>query len=95
LHAVIDTIPQATAPASERRRRAETLVALAGGRRKPLEELRSRYLQRLHRASDDFEATEGLRVVGVALSLRPDPEWAWQHRERQPRRRWWSRRTTR
>jgi hypothetical protein len=93
-HARIDAIAEAPDPAGDRRRRAETLVALAGGRREPLEELRSRYLERLHRASDDFEATEGLRVVGVALSLSSDPEWAGQHAERRPHSRWWQRRTT-
>jgi hypothetical protein len=95
LHARIDAIPQAPDPARERRRRADTLVALAGGRREPIEELRSRYLQRLHRARDDFDATEGLRVVGVALSLSSDPEWASEHAERKPRPRWWQRRTRR
>lgn len=74
LHARIDATPEAPDPAWDRRRRAETLLALAGGRREPIQELRSRYLQRLHRASDDFDATEGLRVVGVALSLSSDPE---------------------
>jgi hypothetical protein len=53
--------------------------------------MRSRYLHRLHRASDDFEATEGLRVVEAALALVPRPLgiWAWQERELQPRRRSW------
>jgi hypothetical protein len=95
LHARIDAIPEAPDPAWDRRRQAETLLALAGGRREPIEKLRSRYLQRLHRASDDFDATEGLRVVGVALSLSSDPEWASEHAERKPRPRWWQRRTRR
>jgi hypothetical protein len=49
------------------------LVGIVGSRREPLEELRLGYLRRLHRASDDFEATEGLRVVEAALSLIPHP----------------------
>jgi hypothetical protein len=57
--------------------------------------MQSRFVQRLHRASDDFEATELLRVVETALSLTPEPESTWQRRERQPRRRWWRRRTAR
>jgi hypothetical protein len=95
LHARIAATPEAPDPASDRRRQAETLVAFAGGRREPIEELRSQYLQRLHRASDDFEATEGLRVVDVALSLSADPEWASQHAERKLRPRWWQQRPTR
>jgi hypothetical protein len=84
-------------PAAARRRRAEVLVALAGGRKEPVEELQLRYLGRLHRASDDFGATEGLRVVEAALSLIPHPEElaAEQRRAKRPRRRWWRRRATR
>lgn len=80
--------------ASERRRRAELLAAAADGDRQQLEDLRSGYLRRLHRASDDFEATEGLRTVELALSMTPRPEglWAWQRRERNRTRRWWNRR---
>jgi hypothetical protein len=55
----IEVSPQGGDPAAARRRRAEVLVAFAGGRRGPLEELRLRYLRRLHRASGDFKATEG------------------------------------
>jgi hypothetical protein len=80
-------------PVAKRRRKAEALVARGGGR-EPLEELRSRYLHRLHRASDDFEATEELRMVEVALAQVPRPlgVWAWQHRELRPRGRFWRRR---
>ena len=63
-------------PEEHRRRRAEWLVTVAGGQREMLEELRLGFIGRLHRAGDDFEATEGLRVVERALSLTP---WPSQH----------------
>jgi hypothetical protein len=83
--AEIQTPPQGEDPAAERRRRAEALVAVADGRREPLEQLRPRSIRRLHRASDDFAATEGLRVVEAALSLIPRPErvWGTGHRKQQ------------
>ena len=56
---------------AERRLRAEALVAVADGRREPLEQLRFRFIERLRRASDDFAATEGLRVVEAALATGP------------------------
>jgi hypothetical protein len=49
-------------------------VAVVGGDRDLLERVRSELLQRLHRASDDFGATAGLRVVEPALWLIPWPE---------------------
>ena len=55
----IQTPPQGDDPAAERRLRAEALVAVAEGRREPLEQLRLRFIERLRRASDDFAATEG------------------------------------
>lgn len=81
-------------PAAARRRCAEVLVGIVEGRRDLVEELRLRYLRRLHHASDDFEATEALRVVEAALSLIPLPEdpGVLQHRARRSRRRWWRRR---
>ena len=94
--AQIQTPPQGWDPAPERRRRAELLVAVADRRREPLEQLRSRFIRRLHRASNDFAATEGLRAVEEALSLIPRPEgvWAWGRHE-QSRKRWWRRKTAR
>lgn len=92
--ALIQTPPQGDDPAAERRRRAEQLVAVADGRREPLEQLRSRFIRRLHRASDDFEATEGLRVVEAALWLIPraGAVRANEGREHPGRqRRWWRR----
>ena len=86
--------PRGEDPAAAGRRRAEGLVAIACGRREPLEQLRSRFGARLHRTSNDFEATEGLRVVEAALSQIPRPEglWAWQRREQRPaRKRCWDR----
>ena len=67
----IEMPPEGDAPAAERRRRAEQLVAVVGGDRDHLERLRSTYLRRLHQASDDFGATAGLRVVEAALCLIP------------------------
>jgi hypothetical protein len=67
-----------------RRHRAEALVDLVGRDRSQLEALRSRYLERLHRASDDFAATEDLRIVEHALVLVPGThaDSAWQDRVR-------------
>jgi hypothetical protein len=56
-------------PKAERRRRAEMLVAALDGDRERLFELQSLFLLRLHRASDDFGATEGLRVVESAIAM--------------------------
>jgi hypothetical protein len=86
---MIQTPPQGDDPSGERRRRAEALVKVAAGRREPLEQLRLRFIERLRRTSDDFAATEGLRVVEAALSLVPRPEgvWGWT-RPRQHRRGW-------
>jgi hypothetical protein len=94
---VIEVSPRSGDATAARRRSADVLVGIARGRRDLLEELRLGYLRRLHRASDDYEATQGLRVVEAALSLIPHPEepGAEQHRTRQPRRRWWRRRGTR
>jgi hypothetical protein len=87
-------LPSLEDRAAERRSRAELLAASADGDRQQLEDLRSDYLRRLHRTSDDFEATEGLRTVELALSMTPRPEglWAWQRRERDRKPRWWNRR---
>ncbi len=67
-----------------RQSRTDVLVELAEMDRDQLEALRSTYLDRLHRASDDFDATEGLRVVERALARVPrrDPALAWQERLR-------------
>ncbi len=67
----------------DRSARAEDLVAEAGGRREPLDGMRASYQERLRRASDDCEATDGLRVVERALALLPpaDGPWTWQERE--------------
>jgi hypothetical protein len=43
------------------------LVKLADGRREPLEAAARNFVQRLHRRSDDFEATKALRLVSGAL----------------------------
>ena len=50
---------------------AEALVDLAGGRREPLEQRLAYFQNRLHQASDDYAATEGLRVVEADLRLVP------------------------
>ncbi len=91
LLARLDLPAETDDPTVARRRRAEALAAIAGGDREALETLRAKLLGRLHRASDDFKATDDLRVVELALSLIPRPEglWAWQERERTRKRRWW------
>ena len=56
-------------PDEERWQRAELLVAAVDGDRERLFELHSLFILRLHRASDDFGATEGLRVVESAIAM--------------------------
>jgi hypothetical protein len=75
------------AASTARLHQAEELVNLAGGRREPLEQLRSDYLELLHRASDDFAVSEALRVVEDALRLIPRPAgiYAWQRRWSTPK----------
>jgi hypothetical protein len=67
-----------------RRQQAEALVASTDGDRSALERLRREYLRRLRRASDDLAATEGLRIVDLALASVPPlhPDSAWQARVR-------------
>ena len=66
--------PDEAASGSRRRRsQVEELVAIADGRRESVEQRRAYFLKRLHRASNDFDATEGLRVVEAALRLIPRP----------------------
>ena len=79
----IETIPSGNGT-EERRRQVDELVEQSGGRRDPLERLRAAYLARLHEESDDYVATEALRVVAAALARIPPPErdFAWQGRER-------------
>ena len=71
--------PNGEDPDAARRRLAELLVAAAGGEREPLEQLRSRFIRRLHLASDDFAATAGLRVPRQhsRSSLGPTESGAW------------------
>jgi hypothetical protein len=88
--------PNGEDPDAARRRLAELLAAAAGGKREPLEQLRARFIRRLHLASDDFAATAGLRVAEAALTLVPRPDGVWDmgHQARvEPRRRWWRRRS--
>lgn len=54
--------------AAERRsQQANEIITAAGGRRDLVERMRAELQDRLHRRSDDFEATEQLRVVATAL----------------------------
>jgi hypothetical protein len=53
----------------ERWRRAELLIAAVDGDRERLFELESLFILRLHKASDDLGATEGLRVVERAIAM--------------------------
>lgn len=43
------------------------LVALAGHQRRPLQDAQCTFVARLHRRSDDFEATHALRLLQRAL----------------------------
>jgi hypothetical protein len=56
-------------PDEERWRRAELLLGAVDGDREHLFELRSLFMLRLHRSSDDLAATEGLQVVERALAM--------------------------
>ena len=56
-------------PDAERWRRAQLLLAAIDGDRERLFELQSLFILRLHRASDDFGASEGLRVVESAIAM--------------------------
>lgn len=56
--------------AAERRHKAQELLEIVGGR-KGLEALHAEFVRRLHRTSDDYGATEGLRVTLEALKLVP------------------------
>ncbi|MEP6623480.1 MAG: hypothetical protein ABJC79_03495 [Acidimicrobiia bacterium] len=73
-----DVIAQIEAPTSrvdpgaQLRRRAELLIATLDDRER-LFELQSLFLLRLHRASDDFGASEGLRVVETAIAMVTPP----------------------
>jgi hypothetical protein len=65
-------MPSETASDScSRKSQAKGLVALADGRRESLEQRRAYFQKRLHQASNDLAATEGLRVVEAALRLIP------------------------
>jgi hypothetical protein len=67
----LETPSTAASDSCSRRSQAEALVALADGRRDSLEQRRAYFQKRLHQASNDFDATEGLRVVEAALRLVP------------------------
>jgi hypothetical protein len=56
-------------PDQERWRRAQLLLAAIDGDRERLFELQSLFILRLHRASDDLGASEGLRVVESAIAI--------------------------
>jgi hypothetical protein len=58
----------------------DELVRLAGGERRPLEDAAQVFIARLHRRSDDYEATNALRLVHRALdavgwdAMAPQPQ---------------------
>lgn len=79
LLAEIQEVPTSADPAAERRRQADKLVAAVGHARQDLEAVQAGFLRRLHLASNDFRATEGLRVVDLALARMPRPEGAWSY----------------
>lgn len=91
----IQMAPAGDDPDATRRQLATTLAASADGDRQPLEQLRSGFIRRLRRVSDDFAASAGLRVTEAALTLVPRAEEVWapvQAGPASPRRRWWARR---
>lgn len=86
----LEVPPSGDDPAAARRGQAEALVVALDRSRDLLEELRSWYLRRLHSASDDFGATEGLRVVEAALVMIPraDSHGTRQRHQREGSRGW-------
>jgi len=67
----VETLNAAQDGSFSRRSQAGALVALDGGQRELLEQRLVEFQNRLHHASNDFAATEGLRVVEAALRLVP------------------------
>jgi hypothetical protein len=67
--AQIETPTRYQDPDEERWKRAERLIAAVDGDRERLFELQSLFILRLHQASDDLGATEGLRVVERAIAM--------------------------
>jgi len=67
----VETLNAAQDGSFSRRSQAGALVALDGGQRELLEQRLVEFQNRLHNASNDFAATEGLRVVEAALRLVP------------------------
>src|SRR5690242_12019440 len=69
------------------REHTDAFLVRAARDRSALERLRADYLDRLHRASDDFAATEGLRNADRALATFPREhrDSAWQDRVRPAR----------
>jgi hypothetical protein len=63
------------------------LVAAADGRRGALEEGRDVFIDRLHRASDDYTATNALRLVCAAIDA-VDTEHRAEHVPAKAARRW-------
>jgi len=63
------------------------LAAAAGGRRAELEETRDVFIDRLHRDSDDYAATNALRLVYGAIDV-VDAENVAEQSPPQPARRW-------
>lgn len=76
--ALVDRAVEPTPTPDERARAIDALVAMSGSRREPLERARAEFQRRLARRSDDFDATQGLRMVEGALGLvdRPGGLWA-------------------
>lgn len=68
----LESPPTGDDTAAERRRQAQELVAAAGGR-EGIKRLHAEFLVRLHPASNDWGATEGLRVTQEALELATRP----------------------
>jgi hypothetical protein len=67
----IQSSPRGDDPDATRRALALAVAAASAGSRDVVEELRSCFIRRLHRASDDFAASAGLRVTEAALGMIP------------------------
>ena len=90
LHRTLVSRAMEPAPTPEARERAiADLLELAGARQEPLEVARGTLHRRLARRTDDFEATNALRLVEGALAkaTQPDGPWRWSTRVQRRRRR--------
>jgi hypothetical protein len=87
MHAVMDRAEQLIETNATPATAVSELVVAAAGRRGALEEARDVFVDRLHRASDDYFATNALRLVYSAINAL-DAENTAEHVPARPARRW-------